>query len=118
LKKLYVEKYNIPRKLYIFAGNFKFIFMTKRRIISRNECINDLSVLLPLIFNAISNAIALFEEEIVLTPPQSRSRSFEASLLNSKMIQCIQENFPDDWKLVDTNVLFYGWRGIICSSRN
>jgi hypothetical protein len=70
----------------------------KRRIISQDECISDLSDWLSLVFNAAGRAVTLFEKEIALTPPQSRSRGFEASFLNSKMIQCIQEDFPDNWK--------------------
>jgi hypothetical protein len=99
--------YNISWKLYIFAGNIIFHDM-KRRIISQEECVTDLSVLLPLVFNAVDKAIALFEKEIALTPPQSRARSFEASLLNSKMIQCVQEDSRTTGSLGDTGGLFYG----------
>jgi hypothetical protein len=40
----------------------------------------------------------MFNGEIISTPPEARARTFEAVLLNSKMIQCAQKNFPDNWK--------------------
>ena len=49
-------------------------------------------------FQAFSEAVELFEQEIVLTPLASRAKNFEASLLNSKMMQCIQKYFPDNWR--------------------
>jgi hypothetical protein len=49
-------------------------------------------------FKAFSEAYELYESEIRKTPPEARARGFEASLLNSKMIQCIQKCFPTNWK--------------------
>jgi hypothetical protein len=59
---------------------------------------SDIEELIFLVFDATGRAVTLYEKEVVLTPPQARCRGYEASLLNSKMIQCIQENFPEDWK--------------------
>lgn len=70
----------------------------KRRIASKNECKIDLKEELPVLFEAFANAHKTFEYEIRQTPPQARARGFEASLLNSKMIQSIQEFFPENWK--------------------
>jgi hypothetical protein len=92
-----VENYNFSWNLYIFAGNIIFIIM-KRRIISHNECAQDLSLELPVLFNTFKIAVKMFEEEIILTPPESRGRGLEAALLNSKMIQSVQKNFPGNWK--------------------
>jgi hypothetical protein len=70
----------------------------KRKIISYDDCIRDLSRELPLLFNVFECAIEMFNKEIVATPPEARARAFEAGLLNSKMIQCAQKSFPDNWK--------------------
>lgn len=70
----------------------------KRRLATSNECQNDLDIQLPIMFKAFSDAVRMYETEIIQTPPQSRARAFEASLLNSKMIQSIQSNFPINWK--------------------
>jgi len=70
----------------------------KRRLASLNECKIDLATELPIMFKAFQNAVTLYEKEITLTPPESRARAFEASLLNSKMIQSIQTFFPNNWK--------------------
>lgn len=70
----------------------------KRRLASIKECQFDLKKELLLIFSAFYNALKKYEKEIVQTPPESRARGFEASLLNSKMIQSIQEHFPRNWK--------------------
>lgn len=70
----------------------------KRKLATREGVEYDLSDYLTKLFKSFSRAVSLFEDEIVNTPPQARARAFEASLLNSKMIQSIQENFPDNWK--------------------
>lgn len=78
---------------------FKFMEnFSKRRIISKKECLHDLENELRTMFRAFGEAIELYEKEVVLTPPMSRGRGFEASLLSSKMMQCIQKHFPDNWK--------------------
>lgn len=76
----------------------KIEFPQKRRLASRKECEFDLKIELPLMFDAFKKAHENYEKEIRQTPPQARARGFEASLLNSKMIQSIQETFPDHWK--------------------
>ena len=70
----------------------------KRRIVSKKECLHDLKDELQIMFEAFREAIKLYEQEVVLTPPESRVKGFEASLLNSKMTQCIQKHFPSNWK--------------------
>lgn len=70
----------------------------KRRFITKEEAFYDLNKVLRPMFNAFSEACTLYESEIIKTPPESRARGFEASLLNSKMIQCIQKYFPKNWK--------------------
>jgi hypothetical protein len=70
----------------------------KRRVISEEECKHDLQAELVKMFEAFGRAVAQYQKEVVLTPPISRARAFEASLLNSKMIQAIQESFPKNWK--------------------
>lgn len=81
-------------KLIFYASDGK-----RKRLINSNECKFDLEKELPLLFSAFSDAVTLFEKEIVLTPVESRCRGFEASLLNSKIMMCIQKYFPDNWKL-------------------
>lgn len=70
----------------------------KRKLISKKECLHDLESELQTMFRAFSEATQLYEQEIVSTPPVSRAKNFEASLLNSKMMQCIQKYFPVNWK--------------------
>lgn len=70
----------------------------KRKIISKDECLHDLESQLQTMFQAFSEAVELFEQEVVLTPLASRAKNFEASLLNSKMMQCIQKYFPENWR--------------------
>jgi hypothetical protein len=71
---------------------------TKRRLASRVGCLCDLKEELPLFFDAYNEACESYNREIVSTPPESRCRGFEASLLNSKLIQAFQKYFPRDWK--------------------
>ncbi len=70
----------------------------KRRLATEEGAKFDLKNELPLMFKAFKEAHELYESEIVLTPPLARGRGFEASLLNSKMLQCIQKYFPNNWK--------------------
>ena len=70
----------------------------KRRLASEKECKIDLNKELPILFKSFSYALSLYEKEIIQTPPESRARAFEASLLNSKMIQSIQKHFPENWR--------------------
>lgn len=70
----------------------------KRREASIDGCKHDLKKELSLLFKAFNEAYSAYEKEIIQTPPEARARCFEASLLNSKMIQSIQNNFPLNWK--------------------
>lgn len=70
----------------------------KRKLATQKGVEHDLSDYLSRLFSAFSKAVMMYEQEIVKTPPQSRARAFEASLLNSKMIQSIQESFPNNWR--------------------
>lgn len=71
---------------------------TKRRLASREGCMHDLEEELPLFFKAYNEACDDYNREVIQTPPESRCRGFEASLLNSKLIQAFQKHFPNDWK--------------------
>lgn len=70
----------------------------KRRLASRVGCLCDLKEELPLFFDAYRNACVDYNREIIQTPPESRCRGFEASLLNSKLIHAFQTHFPSNWK--------------------
>ena len=70
----------------------------KRRVISYQECMHDLKEVLPLLFQAFNEAFTLYEKEIIQTGPEARPRGFEATLLNAKIIQCIQKHFPVNWR--------------------
>ena len=73
-------------------GNFR------RRLATLPEVKYDLKNELRLMFTAFYEAVKLYRREVQQTPPQSRSRGFEASLLNSKMIQSVQKHFPVNWE--------------------
>jgi len=70
----------------------------KRRVVSEAECKFELKEVLPLLFQAFKEAFMSYEKEVVQTRPEARARGFEASLLNSKMIESIQKHFPNKWK--------------------
>lgn len=70
----------------------------KRRLATEDGAKIELKSELPLMFMAFKESYELYENEIVKTPPEARARGFEASLLNSKMIQCVQKHFPNNWK--------------------
>jgi hypothetical protein len=70
----------------------------RKRIINAKECQYDLRESLEKLFTAFWNAVRNYEKEIIQTPFEARCRGFEASLLNSKLIQSIQFVFKDDWK--------------------
>lgn len=69
----------------------------KRRLINKKECLLDLRGHLTRLFLTVEDAINMYNVEVRQTPPQARVRGFEASLLNSKIIQYVQRDFPDDW---------------------
>ena len=70
----------------------------KRRLATKEGALFDLKNELSLMFRAFKEASELYESEIILTPPLARGRGFEASLLNSKILQCIQKYFPNNWR--------------------
>lgn len=73
-------------------------FYLKRRKISSKECQYDLKNYIELIFQSFNQAIELYEKEIIQTPTAARDKLLQATLLRSKIIQCIQDMFPDNWK--------------------
>lgn len=77
----------------------KFGFGKRRIVNSSSECKHDISKILPRLFQSHSEAVELYNTEIVQTPIEARNRCLEANLLNSKIMQCIQKHFPDDWIL-------------------
>jgi hypothetical protein len=68
----------------------------KRKLATFDGVKFDLKNALELMFKAFHEANEMYEKEIIQTPPLARARGFEASLLNSKMIQCIQKYFPEN----------------------
>lgn len=68
----------------------------KRQLATFDGVKFDLRNALELMFEAFKDANEMYEKEIIQTPPLARARGFEASLLNSKMIQCIQKYFPEN----------------------
>ncbi len=72
--------------------------LRKRRIISAKECKCDLEKHLGILFQSVDLGIDSYNQIIPLFPVESRVRTLEASLLNSKIIEAIQQNFPEYWK--------------------
>lgn len=70
----------------------------KRRIISAKECKHDLDEHLSILFNAVEQGIDNYNDILSLFPVQSRVRALEANVLNSKIIESVQQNFPEHWK--------------------
>lgn len=69
----------------------------RKRIINAKECEYELRESLEKLFDAFWNAVCNYEKEVIQTPFTARCRGFEASLLNSKIIQSVQSVFKDDW---------------------
>lgn len=69
----------------------------KRRVISQKECLFDLKDHLPLIFNAFAEGTQAYNSLLMSTPSRARIRGFEATLLNAKIVEKIQEAFPENW---------------------
>lgn len=65
----------------------------RKRVINANECKFDLQIYMPILFESFTEALHNFSNEIVFTPVESRCRGFEASLLNSKIIQSVRARF-------------------------
>lgn len=85
----------------------------KRRLATLDGVKIDLALELPKMFKAFDEAVELFEEEISKTPPEARGRTLEATLLNSKMIQCIQKYFPNNWRNVKHGRFILNIKGYI-----
>lgn len=96
---------------YIRVGTLEIFFCMKtnlaknsippknrRRLASEKGCKTDLDYELPRMFMAWKEALEKYEHEVVQTKPEARARGFEASLLNSKMIEAMQKYFPINWK--------------------
>lgn len=69
----------------------------RKRVINAKECEYDLRESLEKLFIVFWNAVRNYEKEILQTPFEARCRGFEASLLNSKLIQSVQSAFKDNW---------------------
>lgn len=69
----------------------------RKRVINAKECEYDLRESLEKLFVVFWNAVRNYEKEILQTPFEARCRGFEASLLNSKLIQSVQSAFKDNW---------------------
>lgn len=70
----------------------------KRRIITAKECKQDLKNYLEMIFGSVENGINGYNEVLSLFPVAARARALEANVLNSKIIESIQNSFPEDWR--------------------
>ena len=87
----------------------------KRRILNNpKELIHDLKDELQMLLFAFYKAVNLYKDEVVLTPPHVRCRGHEAILLNSKMIQCVSEVFPDNSKFGKYKRFMLRIKGYIC----
>lgn len=70
----------------------------RKRLINPKECQFDMKDVLVEIFSAFHSAVKMFNEEIVNTPVEYRTRGMEASFFNSKLMQCIGRVFKSDLK--------------------
>ncbi|WP_418894235.1 hypothetical protein [Limibacterium fermenti] len=87
----------------------------KRRILKDSkECILDLEEELEILFKAFYKAVTLYEKEVAFTPPSARCRGYEAVILNSKMIQCVMEVFPEHSKFGKYKRFMVRINGYIC----
>ena len=69
-----------------------------RRVINPKECQNDLNDILGDLFAAFHKAVKTFNSEVANTPVEYRARCMEATLFNSKLLQCLGETFGADLK--------------------
>ena len=74
------------------------INVQKRRIITAKECKQDLKNHLEMIFRSVENGINGYNEVSSLFPVTARARALEANVLNSKIIESIQNSFPEYWR--------------------
>lgn len=72
-------------------------FIPKRRSINLKECLFDLHDVLPKLFQAFDRAKERFVKEVSDVPPESRIRGYEATVFNTRIVQSLQELFPNDW---------------------
>ncbi len=76
-----------------FSGNY-----VKRRTVSSTECKYDLKKIAPFLFQAFNKSVEEYYSLIASIPAESRGRGWEASTLNTKMIQHFQKAFPANWR--------------------
>lgn len=86
-------KNNSPAKVDNFSRINK-----RKRVINPKECQLDMKDVLVEVFKAYHSAVKMFNEEIVNTPVQYRTRGMEASFFNSKLMQCIGRVFESELK--------------------
>ncbi|MDT0644977.1 hypothetical protein RM553_19245 [Zunongwangia sp. F363] len=69
----------------------------KRRQVSREECLLDLKKDLPKFFMAFNKAVKKYNKVASMFNPNSKVR-FDASVLNTSIVESLQEEFSDNWK--------------------
>lgn len=69
----------------------------KRRQVSREECLLDLKKDLPKFFYAFNKAVKKYNKVSSMFNPNSKVR-FDASVLNTCIVESLQEAFSDNWK--------------------
>lgn len=69
----------------------------KRRQVSREECLLDLKKDLPKLFYAFNKAVKKYNKVASMFNPNSKVR-FDASVLNTSIVESLQEVFSDNWK--------------------
>jgi|LAHS01.1.fsa_nt_gb hypothetical protein len=79
---------NLGAKLNTLLGKQK-----RKRVINPKEIRFDLKDELPQFFTAFHKAVPLFHDEMCLTNPEDRARGYEATTFNSKLSQCLREEF-------------------------
>ena len=69
----------------------------KRRQVSKEECLFDLKKELPKFFLAFNRGVKKYNKITSMFRPESKVR-FDATVLNTSIIESLQEVFPDKWK--------------------
>ncbi|MDP2542064.1 hypothetical protein CSC81_08020 [Tenacibaculum discolor] len=69
----------------------------KRRQVSKEECLFDLKKDLPKFFLAYNRGVKKYNKITSMFRPESKVR-FDATVLNTSIIESLQEVFPDRWK--------------------
>lgn len=84
-----------------------------KRLINAKEC----ECVLPDVFERLQKcfdrALQYYFTEVRLTPVKSRGKGYEATVMNSKIIQSIQEEFPNDWYFGKYKRFFLRMKGFI-----